>query len=155
MSIIIRFLATLLLSGVLMGCAISGVNGELENHISRLVDETTKSAKTQEKALAELGKLGQQAVWSLIGHLSDNRPLAAPKITLANKASDSFEASRHYSPETVHDAIAAILNQITGESFLFVYNGATPEERKQNYEKWKLWCKSNYPGKIEACGNEP
>jgi len=155
MSTIIRYFSTLLFSGVLVGCATSRFNNELENHVSRLVDEATKSARAQKKALAELGKLGQQAVPSLIGHLSDNRPLPVPEIIFVNKAPDSFEASRHYSPETVHDAIAAILNQITGESFEFVYNGATPEERKRNYEKWRLWCASNYPDRIEVCNNKP
>jgi hypothetical protein len=34
-----------------------------------------------------------------------------------------------YGPEVLTDALAAILNQITGQHFGFIYNGGTEEER--------------------------
>ena len=91
----------------------------------------------------------------LVSHLGDTRPLARSEISLTNKASNSFEGLRHYSPDTVHDALAAILNQITGESFVFVYNGATPEEREQNRHTWGDWCRSAFPDEAEECGGKP
>ncbi|MGH8033144.1 MAG: hypothetical protein ACREO8_12480 [Luteimonas sp.] len=155
MSMINRFFATLIALSLLLGCASGRANDSLSNRVSRLVDETTKSARSQEKALTELGKLGQPAVPYLVGHLGDMRPLARSEISLTNSASNSFEGLRHYSPDTVHDALAAILNQITGKSFEFVYNGATPEEREKNRHNWIDWCKSAYPNEAEECSGKP
>jgi len=41
---------------------------------------------------------------------------------------------RHYAPQVVVDALAAILNQITGQHFGFIYNGATEVERAKTIQ---------------------
>lgn len=141
-----------LVTASLLSACISVRDGEsLENRVSRLVDQTTKSEKIAQKAFVNLESLGNQAVPYLVAHLGDIRPLAAAEISLKNKASDAFESERHYEPETVHDALAAILSQITGRSFVIVYNGAMPQEREENRNKWVEWCRSAFPNQAEIC----
>ncbi|MGY0634712.1 hypothetical protein [Luteimonas sp. A478] len=123
----------------------------LEKRVSTLVDETTKSERFAQRAFLELESLGDQVVPHLIGHLSDVRPLKTRTISLENKARDAFEGVRHYTPETVHDALAAILSQITGQSFVIVYNGATPQEREVNRWQWIEWCTSSLPIHADVC----
>lgn len=94
---------------------------------------------------------GEQAVPYIVGHLRDTRPLARKEISLQNKSSKTFEGVRHYAPSTVHDALAAILTQITGQYFVFVYNGATPKEREENRRKWVEWCRMRYPDQARIC----
>lgn len=149
------FYAALIAMSFLSSCATVRGNDSMSSRISRLVDETTRSTRSQEVALAELEKFGQQGVPYLVGHLGDTRPLARHEIILTNSASSSFEGLRHYSPDTVHDAVAAILNQITGKSFEFVYNGATSVEREKNRHDWIDWCKSAYPSEAEECSGNP
>lgn len=144
------FIALLALC-LLPGCASGRGSESLESRVSRLVDQTTKSEKAAQKAFGELESLGNQAVPYLVGHLGDMRPLATREISLVNKASDAFEGVRHYGPKTVHDALAAILSQITGRSFVIVYNGATPQEREDNRSKWIEWCRVTFPEQSETC----
>ena len=51
-----------------------------------------------------------------------------------------FEAARHYSPEQVVDALAAILNHLTGEHFGMSYNEATDRERSRTVRAWRVWA---------------
>ncbi len=136
---------------LLSSCASSRGSESLESRVSKLVHQTTKSEKAAQKAFSDMEALGDQAVPYLVAHLGDMRPLATQEITLRNKASDAFESERHYGPETVHDAVAAILSQITGRSFVIVYNGATPQDREENRRKWTEWCRLTYPDRADTC----
>lgn len=149
-----RFTAVFIVLILLPGCASGRSADSLEKRVTKLVNETTRSARSQERALEELEELGQQAAPYLVGHLGDVRPLAVQEISLGNKASDAFEGVRHYGPSTVHDALSAVLNQITGQNFVFVYNGATAQEREENRRKWAEWCRSTYPDQAEICNGE-
>lgn len=122
--------------------------------ISKLVDQTTKSKRLERKAFKEIESFGRQATPYIIGHLGDIRPLAERSISFANKSPAAFEGMRQYTPATVHDALAAILNQVTGESFVFVYNGATLPQRKENRKKWIEWCLSEFPSQSKICAGE-
>ena len=57
--------------------------------------------------------------------------------SLKNKSPEAFEGLRHYGPQKVVDALAAILNQITGQNFGFIYNGATDAERTKTVRGWR------------------
>ncbi|MGS1078566.1 hypothetical protein [Pseudoxanthomonas beigongshangi] len=140
--------------GLLPGCANGQKIKRLEGRVSQLVDQTTKSEKAEQRSFNELESIGDQVVPYLVGHLADVRPLAAREIRFNNKWSDAFEGVRHYAPVTVHDALAAILNQITGKNFVFVYNGASPQDREENRRKWVEWCRTTYPDKREICNGE-
>ena len=147
--------ATVIILGLVPGCASGRSNNDLlVNRVSKLVDETTKSEKRQGKALKELETLGSQAVPYLVGHLQDIRPLAKSRMSFAHKTAGAFEGLRHYSPDTVHDALSAVLNQVTGKNFVFVYNGATPQEREENRRKWVVWCQETYPIQAARCNGE-
>jgi len=91
--------------------------------------EKVLDPKTEQAAFGDLEALGCPAVPAIIRHMEDWRNLPDPTIALRNKSPDAFEARRFYGPAKVVDALAAILNQITGQSFGFIYNGATDTER--------------------------
>ena len=81
--------------------------------------------------------LGLPGVPYIIAHLGDDRPLPVAQISLANHAANAFEGMRHYSPKVVHDALSAILNQITGHSFEAVSSGSTPAQRASDKNNGK------------------
>jgi len=139
---------------LLPNCASYRCNESLQSSVSGLIDKTVGSGKAARKAFGELESLGNQVAPYFVGHLGDMRPLAARGISLQNRAPDAFEGVRHYGPEVVHDALAAILSQMTGESFVFVYNGATAQERQENRDRWVEWCLARYPDKGAICNGE-
>jgi hypothetical protein len=123
----------------------------MASQVSTLVDRTTIKGKEQD-AFAQLEALGPPAVPYLVSHLGDMRPLPEHEISLANNFPGAFEGLRHYSPQTVHDALAAILNQLTSRDFVSVYNGASPAERRANAAQWRVWCIKTFPEKASVCG---
>jgi len=92
---------------------------------------------TEQKAFFDLEALGCPAVPAIIARMDDRRPLPDPNIALRNKSPDAFEARRFYGPQQIVDALAAILNQITGQDFGFIYNGATEPERTRTVHGWR------------------
>jgi hypothetical protein len=94
-------------------------------------------ADTEEKAFFDLEVLGCAAVPATIQRMDDRRTLPDPRISLRNKSPRAFEGIRHYGPSQVVDALAAILNQVTGRNFGFIYNGATGEERTKTVQGWR------------------
>jgi len=109
--------------------------GTVDQRVSVLIGQML-SASTEQKAFADLEMLGCQAVPSIIQQLDDRRDLPIPQISLRNKSPQAFEGIRHYGPMKVVDALAAILNQVTGRSFGFIYNGATDAERTETIKAW-------------------
>lgn len=96
--------------------------------------------KSEQKAFADLESLGAQAVPSTIRLMDDRRRLPFPGgIMLRNKSLNAFEGARQYRPDVVVDALAAILNQVTGESFGFIYNGASQRERQREVNGWRVF----------------
>jgi hypothetical protein len=145
-----KLLLAMLVLGMITGCNRKPIHSDsVARTIAQLVDETTK-AQREQNAFAQLENMGPEAVPYIVSYLDDSRPLPEKSLTLANH-SPAFEAQRHYTPQVVHDALAAILNQITGQSFESVYNGSTPEQRKLNTARWQLWCKKNYPAQAGTC----
>jgi hypothetical protein len=118
--------------------------------VSVLVEAAlVKDKETQ--AFAELETMGIEATPYLVGHLDDMRPLPVQQISLVNNSPKAFEELRHYGPKVVHDALAAILNQVTGQHFVFVYNGASEADRRENIQAWRSWCRSTFPNKTRTC----
>jgi len=122
--------------------------------VSALVEQTTKAA-TENQAFAELESLGKEGVPYIITHLGDARPLPVQQISLANHGPDAFEGMRHYIPKVVHDALAAILNQITWRAFENVSNGSTPEQRAADKKQWQAWCWESFPRMSTICVSNP
>jgi hypothetical protein len=84
----------------------------------------------QRESFAALEELSAAAVPAVVALMDDRRPLVEQQISLVNGARDAFEDIRHYGPEQVVDALAAILNQISGASFGFIYNGGPDSQRR-------------------------
>ncbi len=102
--------------------------------------------ETQHAAFAELEALGKVAVPAMILLMDDRRPLPIKGISLRNKSENAFEGLRHYSPELVVDAMAALLNQLTGEGFGSIYNGASERERRETVNGWRIYL--HYSGML-------
>jgi hypothetical protein len=141
--------------GLVVGAPVCTGNQEhrpsIAQRVRQAVDATTHSKRSEAKAFRELLDLGPEAVPYLVGYLIDDRLLASPEISLPNEDSNSFEGYRHYGPKVVHDALAAILNHLTYKSFVWVYNGSTPQERADNRQHWVAWCKETYPSQSAVC----
>lgn len=99
-------------------------------------------ADTEHKAFLDLEALGCAAVPATIRQMDDRRKLPNPAISLRNKSPNAFEGIRHYGPVEVVDALAAILNQVTGQDFGFIYNGATDEERANAVQGWRKFLET-------------
>jgi len=120
----------------------------IDENVAALVRKTLNTG-TEQQAFADLESLGCPAVPAIIKQMDDRRKLPAPHISLKNKSSHSLEGMRNYAPEQVVDALAAILNQITGQDFGFIYNGATDQERTKAIRGWRNFLK-NTPAKLRC-----
>lgn len=94
----------------------------------------------QRAIFARLEALGPAGVPAIVAHMEDHRPLAEPAISLTNHATNAFEGVRHYGPEQVVDALDAILNQITGQSFGDIANGGTEARRRETVKGWRVYA---------------
>lgn len=107
------------------------------------LDPASPTAERDQQALFDaLLALGPAAVPAIIMQLDDDRRLAVSAISLRNNSPDAFEAYRHYGPKTIGDALAAILNQLTGESFGSTYNGGNAAERLRTLAGWRVYLAS-------------
>ncbi|MBT2144416.1 MULTISPECIES: hypothetical protein [unclassified Rhodanobacter] len=146
-----KMIKVILLTLPISGCATSSPSPDpMARKVAALVDRAT-SPRMEMEAFEQLESLGSDAAPYIVHHLGDMRPLPIKQIELANGSSGAFEGIRHYAPEVVHDALSAILNQVTGMSFEFVYNGATSETREMDRARWQAWCVRAYPAKALVC----
>jgi len=107
-----------------------------DKRVALLIEKMLK-ASTEQKAFSDLEALGCAAVPAIIRQMDDRRRLPDPRMALRNKMPDAFEAIRQYGPIEVVDALAAILNQLTGRDFGSIYNGATDDERNKAVQGWR------------------
>jgi len=123
----------------------------VDKQVAALI-ERMLNKKTEQKAFSDLEALGCPAVPAIIAQMDDRRTLPVPRISLKNKSPDAFEGMRHYGPQEVVDALAAILNQITGQDFGFISNGATDKERTNTIQGWRDFLKNTPSAKLCAAG---
>jgi len=99
-----------------------------------------RATRTEQQALFEqLISLGPDAVPAIIMQMDDRRPLAISQISLVNDFPGAFESLRHYGPRQVVDALEAVLNDITGQTFGGIHNGGTGEERAKAVRGWRIY----------------
>jgi hypothetical protein len=144
-------LALLFLTWTKAASAQAGREQSIDKHVAVLIENMIEE-KTEQRAFSELESLGCSAVPAIIKRMDDRRKLPDPRISLRNKSPDAFEGIRHYGPQVVVDALAAILNQITGRHFGFIYNGATEVERTKTIQGWRDFLKKTPPAKLCAAG---
>jgi hypothetical protein len=142
-AILLTFLVFCLPAG---SAAQSGTQG-IDERVSALISMMMKQ-KTEHKAFSDLEALGCSAVPAIVKQMDDRRVLPDPSISLVNKSPNPFEGLRHYGPEKVVDALAAILNQLTGQDFGFIYNGATDVERDKAVHGWREYVEKTGPDKL-------
>jgi hypothetical protein len=106
---------------------------------------------TERQAFHDLEALGCAGVPAIIGQMDDRRSLPDPNISLSNNYPEAFEETRSYEPKVVVDALAAILSQITGQDFGFIYNGASEPERKKTIQGWRGFLRNRPTSK--SCGS--
>jgi hypothetical protein len=139
--------AALCLVSITAACATADPRSD---EVNTLIGEMLRK-DSEQQAFQRLEALGNDGVPYMVGHLDDLRPLPEARISLVNYSPKAFEGIRHYGPKTVHDALSAILNQVTRQHFEFVYNGATNEVRAKNTAGWRAWCVKSFPEKAVAC----
>lgn len=143
-------------ASALSGCAHRGVSLP-RDPVARRVEEIVEaiaalppgrvSEQAQGALFDELIALGPAAVPAIIALMDDRRPLPVSQITFTNLAPNAFEGLRHYGPDLMVDALAAVLNQITAQHFGFIYNGGTESERAETVAGWRGWLQAHpdYP----------
>lgn len=144
-------LALLFLSWARAVSAQSGREQPIDKQVAVLIEKTLDK-KTEQHAFSELEALGCAAVPAIIKRMDDRRRLPVPQISLRNKPPDAFEGIRHYGPRVVVDALAAILNQITGRDFGSIYNGATEVERTRTIQGWRDFLNKTPSSKVCDAG---
>lgn len=132
----VLFMVALIVGPLSFNCYSQRSSATVENRVSVLIGKMLNSS-TEQRAFADLEALGCPAVPAIIKRMDDRRNLPDHRISLKNKSPQAFEGLRHYGPEKVVDALAAILNQITGQDFGFIYNGATEAERTKTVREWR------------------
>lgn len=138
--VFVLVLVSLLCAAFPLRCRASQ-NPTLDKRVGILIDKMLKG-DTEQKAFSDVEALGCDAVPAIIRRMDDRRSLPNPRISLRNKSPNAFEGTRHYGPRQVVDALAAILNQLTGQDFGFIYNGATEEERTKTIQGWRKFLES-------------
>jgi hypothetical protein len=109
-----------------------------EAAVKRLIEKTLVRS-TAASAFRDLENLGPAAVPAIADLMDDRRRLGAAEIVLKNPPS-MFEAHRIYSPVLVVDALAAILNQITGADFGSIANGGSERQRRLAVDGWRIYA---------------
>lgn len=110
-----------------------------QEEVARILRGATNDREAQRLAFAALEDLGCAALPEIVAAMDDRRQLPVRELSLTNRAEGAFEAVRHYQPKRVVDGISAVLNQLTGESFGFLANGARDEERAIAVEAWTIY----------------
>jgi hypothetical protein len=119
----------------------------LDERVAELIGQTLNSA-TEQQAFSDLETLGCPAVPAIIARMDDRQLLPDPRISLRNNWPTAFEGLRHYGPQKVVDALAAILNQLTGQDFGLIYNGGSDAARTDAIRGWRAFLRNTPPEKL-------
>ena len=120
-------------------------SSQTDKRVAKLIEKMLNE-RTEHRAFADLEALGCPAVPSIIDRMDDRRDLPDNSISLRNKSRQAWESLRHYRVEKVVDALDAILNQMTGESFGYI--DTDKDEKTQDAERekvvrgWREWLKN-------------
>ena len=113
---------------------------KLQKPAVRWIKRMTGGKDMQLEAFDGLEEMGAAATVEIVAAMDNRRVLPETGITLQNKAKDAFEASRHYGVKQAVDAIAAILNQNTGESFGWIYSDSNDVARTACVRGWTIYA---------------
>ena len=115
------------------------IDKKMYSRVNQYINNTT-NILLENNSFKQLEEMGENGVPYIILLMDNFKTLPIKSITLENKGENAFEGYRHYGPELVIDALAAILNQITGEDFGSIHNGdAAQEERILALNGWRIY----------------
>lgn len=134
---------------VIMAATSSKPADPMDARVAALIEKMVHH-ESEQQAFKDLEALGCASVPAIIARMDDRRTLPENYIALKNNSPGAFEAIRQYGPEKVVDALAAILNQLTGQHFGFIYNGATDKQRAETVAAWRKFLRNTPRGKL--CG---
>ena len=109
----------------------------------------------QSRLFREIEELGTNAVPSIIRNMDSRAPLQYKYIALRNPSGSGREEVRQYNPELVVDAMAAILNQLTGHHFGSIETSIirTNELRDKTVLGWREYLRYQFHKDFpSACG---
>jgi len=126
-------------------------SSNIDNRVATLIKRMMQGS-TEQKAFADLEVLGCPAVPAIIRQMDDRRNLPERRISLRNKSPQAFEGMRYYGPEEVVDALATILNQITGQDFGSIHSGASEPRRSAAVQGCHDFLLKTPPDKLCGAG---
>jgi hypothetical protein len=109
-----------------------------DKRVAVLIEMMLK-ADTEQKAFSDLEALGCGAVPAIIRRMDDRRSLPDQHLSLRNRSPYAFQDMRHYVAIQVVDALAIILNQLTGQDF-WSHNGARTKRQQERYKAGGSFC---------------
>ena len=133
-------------------CASNASRGSSASSLDILVEKLLDSPRAQQDTFESLVELGSESIPALVGRLDDDRELLGQQLSVSSSRFPSYENVAHYGPQTVHDALSLVLNGISHQSFIFVYNGSNRLERSENSRAWRVWCREKFPVPADECG---
>lgn len=111
---------------------------KLADSVKTLIEDMLVASKA-ESAYVNLERLGKSAIPTIICQMDDRRELAIKSITFKNKSPDGTEKTWHYTPQVVTDVLAATLNFVSWNSFGYIFDGASEEERVSVINGWRIF----------------
>lgn len=111
---------------------------KLADSVKTLIEDMLVASKA-ESAYVNLERLGKSAIPTIICQMDDRRELAIKSITFKNKFPDGTEKTWHYTPQVVTDVLAATLNFVSWNSFGYIFDGASEEERVSVINGWRIF----------------
>lgn len=134
----------------------TGKQSDLATRVDKLVSQATQDRINEAQAFSELESMGDAAVPFIVSHLGNMQVLPDQQISISNRSAGSVEKHALYGAEVVHDALSAILRQMTDQNIGAFELDGTPEERnalrQSNWTEWVKWCQKKYPARAKDCG---
>lgn len=95
------------------------------------------AAELQAAGFARLESLGERAASAMVAQMNDRRPLAVRHLKLGS--TPIIHGERTWQPELVIDAMTAMLEQVTGQSFGSPYRQPVDSQRQLAFDGWRLY----------------
>ena len=96
------------------------------------------AAALQAVGFARLESLGDGATTAMVGQMNDRRPLAVRRLTL--EPTGVIHGRRTSEPELMIDAVTAMLEQVTGQSFGAPHLSRLESQRQLAFDGWRLYA---------------
>lgn len=110
---------------------------EIVDWLAALSPRDPDVAARQAAGFIELEALGEGAASAIVAQMDDRRPLAVARLSLGATRTGARE--RSHQPTLMIDALAAMLEQITGQRFGAPYDDGRESQRRLALDGWRLY----------------